>query len=160
MDTMEVTGWVHGFLDEDVPDVHCTDIIGIGSGVHDRLCEIQGDTEWDECVIVPINVGEAPTDDDSKKKFYNLRAQVFWYLRELFKPDKNGHSSISIPNDPDLKKQLEEIRYKYSSERKIKIEAKDEMKKRLGASPDKSDALALAFWDTAFTEPELIISDI
>jgi hypothetical protein len=160
MDTMEVTGWVHGFLDVDLPDVHCTDIIGIGSGVHDRLCEIQGETDWSECNIIPVNVGEAPTDEESKKKFFNLRAQVLWYLRELFKPDINGHSQISIPNDPDLKKQLEEIRYKYSSERKIKIEAKDEMKKRLGISPDKSDALALAFWDTALTEPELIISDI
>jgi hypothetical protein len=55
---------------------------------------------------------------------------------------------------------LEEIRYRYSSERKIKIEAKEEMKKRLGASPDNADALGLAFWNTTLNEPELMIMDI
>jgi hypothetical protein len=81
-------------------------------------------------------------------------------LRSLFKPSKNNHSDISIPNDPELKKQLEEIRYKYSSERKIKIEAKEEMKKRLGVSPDKADALGLAFWNTTLGEPEMQIVTI
>lgn len=163
MDTMEVVGWTRGILDDFVPDVHCTDSIGIGSGVHDRLLEIQegGEVDWTDTEIVPVNVGESPTgyidNIDAKDKFYNLRAQIFWHLRKMFKPDSNGHSQISIPNDPELKKQLEEIRYKYSSERKIKIEAKDEMKKRLGVSPDKADALALAFYDTGGQEPQMII---
>lgn len=158
MDTMEVSGWTRGRLREDRPDRHCTDVVGLGAGVHDRLEEVQGDDpEWEDCDLIPLNVGEAPTDVDSKKKFHNLRAQVFWHLRTLFKPDPvTGHSQISIPDNPELKKQLEEIRYKYSSERKIKIEAKDEMKKRLGYSPDEADSLAMAFWDYAETEPQLI----
>jgi hypothetical protein len=161
MDTMEVVGWTRGFLDKYKPDAHCTDVIGIGSGVHDRLMEVQAGTDWEDCQIVPVNVGEAPAgwyeNIEAKQKFHNLRAQLFWHLREMFKPDKNGHSQISIPNDPELKKQLEEIKYKYSSERKIKIEAKDEMKKRLGVSPDKADALALAFYDIAATQVEMSI---
>jgi hypothetical protein len=166
MDTMEVVGWVRAFLNRDKPDVFCTDVVGIGSGVHDRLMEVQGDDgiEWGDTLLVPINVGEAPEgyegDIEAKNKFYNLRAQLHWHLRELFKPDVNNHSQISIPNDPELKKQLEEIRYKYSSERKIKIEAKEEMKKRLGVSPDKSDALGLAFWNTTLNEPEMQIVDM
>jgi hypothetical protein len=162
MDTMEVTGWDNGFLQEYRPDVHCTDSIGVGSGVHDRLEEIQGeldvdeDKDWSECELVPVNVGEAPVGEEAGQ-FFNLRAQILWHLRDLFKPDKNGHSQISIPDDPELKKQLGEIRYKYSSERKRKIEAKDEMKKRLGVSPDKLDALALAFWDSKTTEPDMVI---
>ena len=161
MDTMEVAGWTNGMLEKDLPDVHCTDIIGIGSGVHDRLEEIQdeGEVEWTECEIVPINVGEGATGVETKKKFMNLRAELNWHLRSLFKPDKNGHSQISIPNDPELIKELEELRYKYSSERKIKIEAKEDMKKRLGISPDKSDALGLAFWNTEIDEPDLFIVD-
>ncbi len=157
MDTMEVVGWVRKFLDQDIPDVHCTDVIGIGSGVHDRLLEVQIDTSWAEMDIIPVNVGEASSNKDAKGKFFNLRAEIFWHLRDLFKPDKNGHSQISIPDDAELKKELKEIRYSYSSERKIKLEPKANMKKRLGFSPDKADALALAFADTKEYEPELKI---
>lgn len=162
MDTMEVSGWTEGFLVDDKPDRHCTDVVGLGAGVHDRLEERQGedDCEWSECDLIPLNVGEAPTDPDNKKKFHNLRAQVFWHLRDMFKPDRNNHSQVSIPDDPELKKQLEEIRYKYSSERKIKIEAKDEMKRRLGLSPDKADALAMAFWDYSIQEPDFFMSEM
>jgi phage terminase large subunit len=164
MDIMEVSGWTVARLERDKPDRHCTDVIGLGAGAHDRIEEIQGqgfedeDKDWSDCELIPVNVGEAPTDRDSKGKFHNLRAQVWWHLRNLFKPDEKGRSQISIPDDPELKKQLEEVRYKYSSERKIKIEAKDEMKKRLGISPDKADAVALAFWDYAEeAEPTLFI---
>ncbi len=170
MDTMEVTGWVIPFLERDRPDMHCTDVVGIGSGVHDRLDEIQGNLEveeeekdWSDCELYPINVGEGPIDTKSKKEFYNLRAQLHWYLRSMFKPDeRTGHSQISIPNDPELKKQLGELRYKWSSERKRKMESKDEMKKRLGYSPDKADALGLAFWnpEQAEIEPQLIIASM
>ncbi len=165
MDTMEVAGWTRAHLEKDKPDVHCTDVVGLGAGVHDRLDEMQSELEadepdWSETELLPVNVGESPTDKDSKAKFHNLRAQVFWHLRAQFKPDeKTQHSAISIPNDPELIKQLQEIRYKYSSEKKRKIEAKDEMKKRLGLSPDKADALALAFWDASETEPQLFITD-
>lgn len=161
MDTMEVTGWTNNFLTEDIPDVHCTDVVGVGSGVHDRLDELQGGEDepaWVDTELIPVNFGESPTDAGSKKQYYNLRAQVFFHLRSLFKPDeKTGRSQISIPDDRELKKQLEELRYKYSSERKRKIESKDEMKKRLGVSPDKADTLALAFWSTEQQEPELFI---
>jgi len=160
MDTMEVVGWTRGLLDADLPDVHCTDAIGVGGGVHDRLTEIQDsdDVAWEDTEIIPISVGERPVGEDAKK-FMNLRAQVHWNLRALFKPDTNGQSQISIPDDPELKRQLNELRYKYSSERTIKIEAKDQMKKRLGVSPDKADALALAFWNTTDDEPEMFIMD-
>lgn len=166
MDTMEVSGWTRGKLEQDRPDVHCTDVVGLGAGIHDRLEEMQDEldepekTDWSDCELIPVNVGESPTDADSKKKFHNLRAQIFWFLRTQFKPDDKGHSMISIPDDPELKKQLEEIRYRYSSEKKIKIEAKDEMKKRLGVSPDKADALALAFWNYEEVEPDMFISEV
>lgn len=164
MDTMEVTGWTTPQLKKYKPDRHCTDVIGLGAGVHDRLDELQGEDnneEWSDCDLIPLNVGESPVTKTAKAKFYNLRAQVFWHLRFMFKPDeKTGRSLISIPNDPELVRQLEELRYKYSSERKIKMESKDEMKKRLGFSPDKADAVAMACWDVENDddEPQLFIA--
>jgi len=147
MDTMEVVGWVRPMLDKE-PELEglAVDIVGLGAGVYDRLLELNYE-------VREVNVGEAPSDDEAKEKFYNLRAEIFWNLRNMFKPDSNGKSEISIPNDPELKKELSEIRYKYSSEKKIKIESKEEMKKRLGHSPDKADALALAFHNLEGDEP-------
>jgi len=167
MDTMEVSGWTRSKLEKDKPGRLCVDVVGLGAGVYDRLEEIQGEgfeeeeTSWEECELVPVNVGESPIDTDSKKKFANLRAQAWWHFRKLMKPDeKTGRSQISLPNDPELKKQLGEIRYKYSSEKKIKLEPKDEMKKRLGYSPDKADAVVLAFWDETEVEPQLIVASM
>jgi phage terminase large subunit len=160
MDTMEIVGWMTPFLNKDQPEVVAVDVIGIGSGVFDRLEELNDEDHFEgDLDIEDINVGEAPTTDEAKKKFMNLRAQLFWNLRELFRPDKKGHSRISIPKDEDLKRQIWELRYKYSSERKIKIEAKEEMKKRLGMSPDKGDALGLAFFDTSEEEAEMVIAE-
>ena len=151
LDTMEVIGWVRPLIGKDKPDITAIDVIGIGSGVVDRLSEL-------EYKVAGVNVGESPTDDENKKKYYNLRAQVHWNLRTLFKPDKKGKSQISIPDDKELVKELSEIRYSYSSERKIKIEPKEEMKKRLGKSPDKADALALAFHPVLEDEPQMVIA--
>ena len=159
MDTMEVVGWSRGLLNRDEPEVMAVDVIGIGSGVFDRLEELYEEDEVDS-EIEAVNVGASPTDNEAKEKFMNLRAQVFWNLRMLFKPDKEGQSQISIPDDVGLKRELSEIRYKYGSERKIKIEAKEEMKKRLGNSPDKADALALAFFDTTEDDPGMFIADV
>lgn len=138
LDNMEAAGWCSKMLDDDEPEVLNIDVIGIGSGVYDRLNELGYNVE-------PINAAESPSEEN-KEKFYNKRAEMFWNLRDMFKPDKQGRSQVSIPNDNELVKELSQIQYKYSSDKKIKIEDKEEMKKRLGRSPDKADALALTFY--------------
>lgn len=154
-DTMEVVGWARNFLDEDEPENLAIDTVGIGSGVYDRLKE----EEYD---VTDVNVGRKPIptdeldEDEAKKKFYNLKAQMAWRLREWFKP-KEGKSDISIPDDPELIKQLKEIRYNYDSSKRIKIESKEDLKKRIGQSPDKADALMLAFCDLTDETVEMYI---
>lgn len=162
MDTMAIVGQVGEWISEDEPDVLAVDVIGIGSGVYDRLEELEEEGKLTnkkgeelDIEIEPINVGAGPTDDEMKEKYVNLRAQIFFSLGKQFK-----QGAISIPDDVGLKKQLSEIRYKFRSERKRQIEPKEEMKKRLGHSPDKADALALAFFDTSGVEPELFIATV
>lgn len=140
MDTMVLVGWFGRNLEEDQPDNGGVDVIGIGSGVYDRLVEIGYD------YLDGVNVGSSPSTDTLKERFMNLRAEIFWNLRDRFRPIK-GKSMISIPNDPDLIQELKGLRYRYSSDKKIRIEEKDEMKKRMGRSPDTADALALAFME-------------
>lgn len=150
-DTMKVVGWVRGLLDEDGRPPMNVDVVGLGAGVYDRLAE------FEQYQVYSVNVGESPLDDEAKKKFHNLRAQMYWNLKDQFTLI-DGQSITNIPKDDDLIRELRVITYDYSSERKIKIESKDDMKKRLGRSPDKADALALAFLDYESQEPEMYIA--
>ena len=71
----------------------------------------------------------------------NQRAEFSWQLRQPFET-----GSIAIPEDEDLQDELTQLKYKIvSSNGKIRIEEKDEMRKRLGCSPDRADSLMPAY---------------
>ena len=130
MDTMQVAGWVANTIREVRPDRVCIDEIGVGAGVVDRLRE-QG------LRVTGINVARAARQE---KLFVNLRAEGYWRLRDLFVAGE-----ISIPQDNQLIGELAALRYKFDSGGRLLIESKDEMRKRGIPSPDKADALMLAF---------------
>ncbi len=111
------------------------DIIGVGSGVYDRLREQNHPCQ-------SVNVGEAASDSEH---FANLRAEIYWHLRERFQTGEIDMTRISRTHYDRLSGELTALKFKYTSAGKIALEAKDEMKKRLGYSPDLADALALAF---------------
>ena len=53
---------------------------------------------------------------------------------------------ITVPDEEELSTALTQLRYKVvTSNGKIRIEAKDEMRKRLKRSPDRADSLLLSF---------------
>lgn len=149
-DTMAVVGWASNIFDEQEIDTLAIDIVGLGAGVYDRMDELGYD-------VVGINVGESPTDDEAKQQFFNLRAQVYWNLRNVFKLDSNGNSHARIPNDKQLIEDLASTTYRWSSEKKRRIDSKDDIKKILGRSPDKGDACGLAFFDLTERDPQLMI---
>jgi hypothetical protein len=51
---------------------------------------------------------------------------------------------VSLPNDNELQEELVAIEYDMPKDR-ILLENKDDIRERLGRSPDKADALALTF---------------
>lgn len=106
------------------------DDAGVGGGVTDRLRE-QG------VPVVPILVGRPAREGE---RFLNLRAELYWGLRE-----RAADGRLVLPPDDLLLRQLGELRYRYDSRGRLKLESKDDMKKRGIASPDRADALALAF---------------
>lgn len=156
MDTMEVVGWVRPFIEKENPDKLGVDVVGLGAGVYDRLVELYEEDKF-TTELVEINFGAGPTDSEKKDQFVNLRAEVYWHLRKLFQPDKNGRSLISIPDDEGLQKELRSILYSYSSEKKIKLEPKEDVKRRVGKSPDKADTLAMLMFDYSKFEAEMFI---
>jgi phage terminase large subunit len=72
----------------------------------------------------------------------NRRAEMWWTLREHLRADE-----LAIdPKDVRLAADLTNVKFGYDSRGRIKLESKDDIKKRLGRSPDRGDALALAVW--------------
>ncbi len=109
---------------------------GVGGGVTDRLQE-------QSVSVLAYNAGGSPFD---KERFLNKRAESWWLIRE--KLQKN---ELDLPPDNKLAADLTNIKYKYTSKGQIQLEAKDDLKKRLGRSPDRGDALAIAL--AALHEP-------
>jgi hypothetical protein len=58
-----------------------------------------------------------------------------------------------LPPNDRLIEELTEIHWKFQSSGNIIIEPKEEIKKRLGRSPDLSDSLALTFYPHKVIKP-------
>jgi hypothetical protein len=99
------------------------DVPGVGGGVVDRVAEL-------ELPVVLYNGGEAPID---KERFVNARAEDYWTLRERF---EQGEIDID-PDEDKIAAQLGSIKWGIDSRGRIKIESKDDMRKRGLPSPDR-----------------------
>jgi hypothetical protein len=51
----------------------------------------------------------------------------------------------TLPDDDDLVADLSALRYFFTADGRIQLESKDAVRKRIGRSPDRADAIALAF---------------
>jgi hypothetical protein len=76
-------------------------------------------------------------------RFANKRAEAYWRLREELDPDQEGGSPIALPPDAELRADLAAPRYTLSA-RGIQLESKDDIRARIGRSPNKGDAVAMA----------------
>jgi hypothetical protein len=95
--------------------------------------------------IEAVNFGGASTETDRSRqfRFVNKRAEMYWRVREALDPGSPGQP-IALPDDQELLGDLTAPRWK-PEVRGIAIEDKDDIKKRLGRSPDCGDAVVLAF---------------
>ena len=123
------------------------DFRGVGAGV---LSTLKGDDEEDgeEDAMVEafgIDFGGRPNTSKRRKLFRNIRAQMLWGLRQRF---SNGTIAIA-PLEPALEHRLMEelatIEWEPDLEGRIVIQKKKDVKKKLGFSPDVSDAVAMAY---------------
>lgn len=166
---------------KDGVDVMNFDMVGVGEGTagtfnREKAWEIavlESDNPLDAprpvfayIDIVPINVGEQATDaiwpDNrrSSEKFANLRAELWWIMRDrflkthehvLFLEGKEGglahplNELIVMPDDSVLQAQLSAPTWDKTNSGKILIESKRSMASRGVPSPDCADALSLTF---------------
>jgi hypothetical protein len=100
--------------------------------------------------IVPSEASTARTKD-MKLGFFNRRAELHWKFREALDPVTGA--GVALPPDAALAADLAAARWKFTA-RGIQVELKDEIRKRLGRSPDRGDAVIMAWAVGIDREPD------
>lgn len=104
------------------------DGVGVGAGVVDRL-QMLG------FPVIEVNGGSTALDET---QFYNKTNEIWFRMREWLR-------GADIPHDSDLRQQLIGREFTFDDKERIRLERKQDLKKRGLPSPDIADALAHTF---------------
>lgn len=127
LDLMESASRVLELLEDADPVSRVVvDEVGLGAGLADRLRELgyRG--------LEGFNGGRAARDTE---RFLNLRAASYWNLR-----DRLERGEVALPPDEMLFDELLALRWRPTPDGKVQLESKEELKGRIGRSPDRADA--------------------
>jgi hypothetical protein len=126
---------VHAELGIEIPGYINVDVIGIGSSTFDHVRPIYP-------LVVPVNVSSASEyrDRSGRLKMRNLRAEIHWRMRDALDP-LNG-SNLALPNDPEVLADLCAARYQVTTAG-VLVESKEDIKERIGRSPDVGESILL-----------------
>jgi hypothetical protein len=113
------------------------DAIGVGAGL---VGELRNRADTRGCAIIGVKASNSP----SRSEFANTRAEYWWMARTL---SETGAWDLSeMENADNTVAQLCNPRYSLNLAGKILIEKKEDIKERLGRSPDNAEALILAYF--------------
>jgi hypothetical protein len=113
------------------------DANGVGAGVFDELAWWANEHPG-ELIVIGVMSSASPTRDE--RTYANLRAQMAFETRSFL-------ASAALPDDDHLEQDLLTPEYRFAKDRRLLIESKDELFKRLGRSPDDGDALNLCVYE-------------
>lgn len=137
INTMQLASEVHRYACEVRADAIFVDATGIGWGVFDRLEQLHLPHG---CQIYAVDFGSKPDaqwSGDQARMAYKVD-EMWWNMAKWM---KGG----AIPDEQQIEDDLIGREYGYTTDNAIRMEKKDDMKKRGLASPDNGDALALTF---------------
>lgn len=142
-----------------LPNDYKIDSVGVGSGVYNWL------RRWGKAVrafvagatAIPRVVPVTPRVIDPKTGYYapkppvvasgyqfsNIRSQAWW---EFAQDVKTGKYCIRNPSKLMIR-DLTAPRYRFETERKIRVDTTDEIKERIGHSPDTGTAIVMAAFE-------------
>lgn len=106
------------------------DAVGIGYGMALHLADLGFE-------VHAFNAGASPVDSEH---FVNAKAEAHWSLREWME-----RGAIRGVTDEEAQAQMSGIKYRHTPSGRIEIESKEDMRKRGAASPDRAEALVMAF---------------
>ena len=118
---------------------------GVGGGVVDRLKQMQRNNpeQLAQMNVVPVKFGQRI----KHKHYHDSTTFMMATVKALLSPhDEDGNEKpveLILPNDDDLVAQLSGRKYGLTENAKIKVESKDDMKKRGLPSPDEADCVLL-----------------
>lgn len=138
-DTMKIAALWVALANRNGVNDFAIDRIGF-KGIGDRICELKRGCNMIECV----GSGASSRPDD----FLNQRAEIYMYVM-----DEVVNKRVEYFDDQEMRRQLYDIRIKPLNSRKIKIESKDDIRKRLLRSPDRADAYVQGIWALQFCKP-------
>ena len=114
------------------------DALGVGTSPYDILRDNGVNVK-----AVIASEKSIETDRTKKLKFRNLRAEMWWKMREALDP-ANG-DDLALPDDPEMLADLCAPKWSLSTSG-ILIESKDDIAERIGRSTDCGDAVVMACW--------------
>jgi hypothetical protein len=147
-DTMVSVGRIVEKADTWSADLIAIDVIGMGRGVADRLREIrrQQGKAW---TVVDVDVSRsAPARRRGEPRAKKLRDWLWLEIATWLRDEAPVFTWTSVEEHQgceDLAGELASVTYDLDSTGCIVVESKDDMKKRLGHSPDLGDALCCSF---------------
>lgn len=109
--------------------------------------------------VIALHGGEGTemTDSTGELRYANKRAKWYWGMRELLDPSK-GHNMM-LPPDAQMKADLCAARFEVTV-RGIRVEPKEEIKKRLQRSPDRGEAVIYASVEEREVEPQKLVAGV
>lgn len=148
-DTMRLTGQIVNIikmLNLKYPSIIVRvkiDCDGLGVGVYDRLKEVIVEKNL-KAKAVECHFGGkgGKVSYDEPIEYYNSTGIMWGTLRSKLK-----NNEITIPNNEELIKQITNRKYFINSDGTIKLERKEDMKKRNVHSPDRADAVVLSLYE-------------
>mgnify|MGYP001562732311 CR=1 FL=1 len=141
LDTMAAVDHALALRRKFMVDAIFVDVIGVGSGVVDRLRQ----AGWGD-ITFPVTGGR---NASNAKRYFNKRAECWLRMRDWFDDEPN-----TIPDDDDLQAQLLTPDYHYDTKGRYQLESKENMASAGKKSPDRADALALTFAEELSVEFE------
>lgn len=121
-------------------DNFIVDSIGIGAGIVARVAEVKRrEIEAGYAEVIKFNSSEKANNEEM---YYNKRTEAYCITQEkIFKRE------VPYIEDEDVRKDLTAIHYSViNSKGKMKLEAKEEVKKRIGHSPDDGDCFVMGIY--------------
>ena len=125
-------------LQRDGADLSVDATGGWGSGVKSNLA-LQHQLD---CFGHVFSAGSAARSLDGRHTFLNQRSEMWWRFYEALSPDSGDN--ICLPPDKTLQAELCSPRYTVRGIN-IVIESKEDIRKRLGTSTDRADAVIMAW---------------
>jgi len=96
-----------------------------------------------------INVGAAAEDPE---RYVNLKAELYWGLRMRFESGE-----VAALTDAKTMAQLASLRYQHNARGQVVIESKENARKRGVKSPDRAEAMMLAFAPDMRVHQEIVV---